>query len=293
MVDKDNWVHEYAKVNGINLHYVTAGKGDKLIVLLHGWPEFWYSWRAQIPDLSKNYRVVVPDLRGFNKSDKPKGIEHYTMDEVASDIVELIKYLGYEKAHIVGHDWGGAVAWNLGISHSYIVDRLAVLNSPHPAIFIKALKTNFSQLRKSWYMFFFQLPFLPELFLKINLKKTFENAFRGWSFNKSAFDDATIQKYVDAYSQPNALTSSLNYYRAGIRMSLKGGTRQHRKITVPTILIWGENDQALGKELTYGMDKYFEGVLEIKYISECSHWVQQDAPEKVNKYLLDFFNKDS
>ncbi len=282
--------HHNINVNGINLHYVKAGSGKKLVVLIHGWPEFWYSWRAQIEELSKQYTVVAPDLRGFNKSDKPKGIKNYTMELVSKDIVELIKKLGYEKAHIVGHDWGGSVAWTLGMHHSEVVDKLAVLNCPHPGVFLKELRSNFKQLQKSWYMFFFQLPVLPEWYLKRDLFKTFKNAFRGWAYNKSAFDDNTINKYVEAYSQKGALTSSLNYYRAALQLGAKSRKQRNKKIIVPTRLIWGENDKALGIEMTYNMEKFFENEFEVKYIPNCSHWVQQDEPQKVNEYLLEFLN---
>ncbi len=282
----------YIQLSEVKLHYIKEGNGNKLVVLLHGWPEFWYSWRLQIPALAEaGFTVVAPDLRGFNLSDKPKGVDQYTMDKVGKDIYELVVKLGFDKAYIVGHDWGGAVAWHIALHYPNLVEKLAVLNCPHPGIFIKNLTSNPAQLLKSWYMLFFQIPFIPEFFISNNLKNFFIKAFRDWSYNKSVFSDEHIGRYVMAYSEPDAVTTSINYYRAGLRLSAKGVSKQSRKVQAPTLMIWGENDRALGKELTEGTEKYIDNTFDLKFIPQCSHWVQQDASTEVNDYLISFFNK--
>lgn len=279
----------YIQLDKVKLHYIEEGSGDKVILLLHGWPEFWYSWRFQIPALVEaGFRVIAPDLRGFNLSDKPKALEAYSLENVGKDIVQFIEKLGVEKAHIVGHDWGGALAWHLGLHYPEKVEKLAVLNSPYPAIFYKHLRSNPSQLFKSWYMLFFQIPVLPEFLLKLNLSFFFKKALRGWAYNKSAFPNEVIANYVEAYAQKRAMKSSINYYRAGLRFS-SAKKEKGRKIQSPTLLIWGENDKALGKDLTIGTENYINNAFELKFIPQCSHWVQQDAPDLVNKYLVEFF----
>lgn len=279
----------YIQLDKVKLHYIEEGSGDKVIFLLHGWPEFWYSWRFQIPALVEaGFRVFAPDLRGFNLSDKPKTLEAYSLENVGKDIVQFIEKLDIKKAHIVGHDWGGALAWHLGLHYPEKVEKLAVLNSPYPAIFYKHLRSNPSQLFKSWYMLFFQIPVLPEFLLKLNLSFFFKKALRDWAYNKAAFSDEVIDKFVEAYSQENAMKSSINYYRAGLRFS-SAKKEKGRKIQSPTLLIWGENDKALGKDLTIGTENYINNTFELKFIPQCSHWVQQDAPDLVNKYLVAFF----
>ena len=156
----ENVRHQFARVNGLRLHYVEAGEGDQLIIFLHGWPEFWYSWRHQITFFSKKYRVVSVDLRGFNESDKPKGVNSYKVSTVAKDIAELIKALGFENATLVGHDWGGAVTWSMLDHFPNVIERVFILNCPEPFTMIKHLQRNPSQMLKSWYIFLFQIPIL-------------------------------------------------------------------------------------------------------------------------------------
>ncbi len=286
----DNIQHKYATVNGIKMHYVEAGEG-KPVILMHGFPEFWYSWRFQIPVLAKKYRVIAVDMRGYNESEKPEDVSAYQADEIAKDIVALIKHLGYDKAYIVSHDWGGAIAWHMAQHYPEVMEKLVVMNCPLPNVLLKRLKSSFTQLKKSWYMFFFQIPGLPEWNMGRNLEKTFKAAFRGWAYNKEAFPQEVIDKYVEAYSKPRAITGPLNYYRASMR-AVFGGKKTKSKfpITVPTMVLWGENDKALGKDLTYGMEKYFSNHYEIKYLKDCSHWTQQDKPEEVNKELLAYLD---
>lgn len=286
-MDNSTLKHEVVQIKGLNIHYVTAGEGP-LVILLHGFPQCWYTWRHQILALSEHFKVVAPDLRGYGDSDKPPNISDYSMPHLTADVVGLIQVLGNKKAHIVGHDWGGAIAWQVALEYPDVVDHLVVLNAPHPAKFLKALRSNFSQLRRSWYIFFFQLPLLPEWIFKRNPQKVLTRMFKTASTSKESFTNEDINHYVAAIQKPGALTAALNYYRAVFR---KRGQKSHpaaRTIKAPTLLIWGENDVALGKELTYEMEPLFEGTFRIEYIKNCSHWVNEEQPELVNQLLLNF-----
>lgn len=228
--------HAFVETNGIRMHYVTAGKGP-LVLLLHGFPEFWYSWRYQIPALATHFQVVAPDLRGYGKTERPPHTADYRPDLLVADIAGLIQALGHTKAHIVGHDWGGAVAWKLAMDQPHLVNSLAILNSPHPYLFKRALQSNFSQMKKSWYLFFFQLPFLPELLFKSNPKGILKKILRGSAMRRETFSDSDIETYLQAIEQPGAFHAALNYYRA--RRYSSGKKPVAKKIAVPTLIIWG------------------------------------------------------
>ncbi|WP_416674307.1 alpha/beta fold hydrolase [Egbenema bharatensis] len=278
-----SWQHDSIISNGVRLHYVTQGSGD-LLLMLHGFPEFWYSWRHQIPEFAQDYQVVALDMRGYNDSDKPKDLAAYRMDELVRDISGVIRGLGYDRCILMGHDWGGAVAWNMAYTHPEQVDRLIVLNLPHPAKFTEGM-TNPQQLLRSSYTFFFQLPWLPEAVLQLGDYQLIEEAFTRMAVNKSVFTTEDIKQYKNAVAKPGALTAMLNYYRN----ILQGGLLQKSwgKLYVPTLMIWGEEDTALGIELTYGTEAYVEDFT-IRYIPHCSHWVQQEKPELVNQYVREF-----
>ena len=279
--------HGSAYVNGVRLHYVTQGAGP-LLILLHGFPEFWYSWRYQIPALAKHFTVVAPDMRGYNESDKPSGVANYHIDRLTGDVGGLIRAFHAERAVIVGHDWGGGVAWSFAANYPHLTERLVVLNCPHPGAFQKALQENRQQLRRSWYIFYFQIPCLPELGLRVFRRRFIAQAFRGMAVRKEAFPDEELHKYAEALGIPGSARAAINYYRAAFRHRLRHGAVHLPQISRPTLLIWGEEDTALGKELTYDMDGYFSDRFEIKYIPKCSHWVQQEQPELVNQHLLEF-----
>lgn len=279
------------KVNDITLHCQVAGSGD-LMILLHGFPEFWYSWRKQIPVLAQHYTVVAPDMRGYNLSDKPKGVYNYRPEALVNDVRDLIQAFGYEKAIIVGHDWGGAVAWWFATLYPHMTERLIVLNMPNPAEMQRQLWRNWAQLKRSWYIFFFQLPRLPERYMNQNLPKFFKQALRGWCYNKEAFSNEDIDEYVKAYSQPDAFTPPINYYRAAWRYPKRANGRNVGKVSSPTLLIFGENDKALGKELTYETKRYCSAELQIEYIPNCSHWVQHEKPDLVNRLILQFCGEE-
>jgi pimeloyl-ACP methyl ester carboxylesterase len=285
-----NLEHRFASVNGIHLHYVKQGTGLELIVLLHGWPEFWYSWRYQLPVLSEKYTVIAPDLRGFNLSDKPVGYEQYQTKHVIKDIRELVQQLGFEKCNIVGHDWGGGVAWHFATAFPEMTKKLAILNCPHPYLLLKNLLTNPKQLKKSWYMMGFQIPFLPEFLMQQFLSQLFERNMRGWLYNPENMTESDLGLYVQAYREKDALTNSINYYRAGLRCGISDDLKK-KKVKVPTRVIWGKNDRALGAELNDKLNEVIDAPFDVKYLDQCSHWTQVDQPEKVNQLLMEFFSK--
>jgi len=269
-------------VNGVRLHCMVEGEGP-LVLLLHGFPETSRAWRKQMPALTKRFRVVAPDLRGFGASDKPKGIAAYRTSVVAEDIVALIHAFGAERAHIVGHDWGGAVAWTLATLHPEAVDRLVALNCPHPAVMQRALRSNWTQIRKSWYIFAFQLPWLPEWSFRRDGARALKDSLRRTAMRPDTFSDVDLDAYARAFSAPGAATAAINYYRAAARSRVARG-----KIKAPTLVIWGENDFALGIELTRGMDDLFESQLRIEFVPDAGHWVMEERPEVVNRLLLEF-----
>ena len=269
-------------VNGVRLHCVVEGEGP-LVVLLHGFPETSRAWRKQIPELAKRFKIVAPDLRGYGQSEKPKGIAAYRTAVLADDIAALIAAFGAERAHVVGHDWGGGVAWTLATVHPEVVDRLVVLNCPHPAVLQRALRSNWTQIRRSWYIFAFQLPWLPEWAFSRGGAKALKDALRRSAKRPDTFSDADVDEYARAFTAPGAATAAINYYRAAAWSRVQPG-----KIKAPTLLIWGVDDFALGIELTHGMDHLFENKPRIEYVPDTSHWVMEERPEVVNRLLLDF-----
>jgi epoxide hydrolase 4 len=279
----NNWQHGYINTNGIKLHYVTQGEGE-LMLMLHGFPEFWYSWRYQITEFAKYYKVVALDLRGYNDSDKPSQKSAYTMDEFVKDIQGVITGLGYEKCILVAHDWGGAIAWSFANAFPEILSKLIILNLPHPAKFAEGLRT-LQQLQRSWYIFLFQLPFLPEFLIQRSDYKLIKSMFNKTVVAQTAFSTDDINAYKNAATKPGALTAMLNYYRNIFKQGLF--QQNWEPIEVSTLMIWGENDTFLGKELTYGTENYVQD-FQIKYIPNCSHWVQQEQPELVNQYMREF-----
>ena len=272
------------EANGLTFQCVVEGEGE-LVVLLHGFPQFSYAWRHQIGPLAKRFKLVAPDLRGYGESSRPVGVEHYAMHHLVDDIVGIIKALGYEKAHIVGHDWGGAIAWRLAQEHPEVVNKLVVLNAPFPQIFFKALRGKWSQMRKSWYIFFFQIPGLPEALFKWRSKQIVKKVLQQTGAKPGTFSKEDLQKYTEMIERPGAFKGALSYYRAALKGKPPSG---EGKVTVPTLLIWGEKDQALGKDLTLGMEKYFTSSFKIEYLPNASHWVMEDEPEKVTALILSF-----
>lgn len=287
MTELDSLIeHHLIKTNGITLHVVTAGPADgQPVVLLHGFPEFWYGWKEQIPVLAAaGYRVIVPDQRGYNQSDKPKGVEQYTLDKLTGDIAGLLDALGYADAYIVGHDWGAMVAWSMGIYHPARVRKLAVMNVPHPVVFQRTVRGNWRQTLKSWYIGFFQIPALPEFMLSMGGYAVAANAIKG-SGKPTTFSDAEMVKYKEAWGREGATTGMLNWYRAIVQKPRPKA--DNVRLTMPTLLIWGKNDVALSVDMAQpSIELCDDGKLVI--IEDATHWVQHDAPERVNGLLLDF-----
>jgi pimeloyl-ACP methyl ester carboxylesterase len=291
--------HRYSRVNGVRLHYVEAEptrqatltvKGSGIVCALHGFPEFWYSWRHQLPALAgAGLHALAPDLRGYNDSDKPRGVESYRLAALVEDVAGLIQIAGGRRACVVGHDWGGVIAWALAMRRPEVVERLAVLNAPHPAAFLRELRTP-RQLLRSWYTFFFQLPRLPERFLRRGNYAGLERILRHEPARPGAFSDADIRSYKQALDRPGALTAAINYYRAAFRHRGRMGRHIH-PITVPTLLIWGERDRYLGRRLTEGLEPWVPN-LRIARLPGVSHWVQNDAPDEVNRLLVGFLTQD-
>lgn len=283
-------MHRYADLGDVRLHYVEEGPADgPLVVLLHGFPEFWYSWRHQIPALAAaGFRVVAPDLRGYNLSDKPRGVSAYRIEVLARDVARLIQACGAERAAVVGHDWGAAVAWTFAMRYPELLARLAILNVPHPARFIRGLRTP-RQLARSWYMFFFQIPWLPEAAIRLGRFAGLRRTLRAEPARPGAFTEEDINRYAEALAQPGALTGGINYYRALFRQNPRRQLRDLRRIDAPVLVIWGRRDRYLGAELAIPASEWAPNV-QVEMLADASHWVQNDQPERVNALLLEFLD---
>ena len=270
--------HFTANAGEVRLHCAATGPRDgPLVVLLHGFPECWISWRHQLPALAAaGFRAVAPDLRGYGGSDKPRAVGAYRVERLARDVTGLLSSLGRERADLVGHDWGGHIAWHVAMSEPERVRKLVVLNVPHPERMRRGLCTA-RQLRKSWYMFFFQLPWLPERFMS---PRRVRLAFRYTPARRDAYDDADIETIVAAVGDR---TAPIHYYRAAARYR---GPRW-KPVAAETLIIWGERDRWLGTELAEP-DRRWVPQFRLERIPQATHWVQADAPERVNELLLSF-----
>jgi len=286
MTDENQIEFGYAQIGGINLHYAKAGAGEKLVVLLHGFPEFWYSWRHQLAALSDEYTVVAPDMRGYNLSDKPPNIENYRIENLVDDVVNLIHYFGREKAAIVGHDWGAAVAWALAQNYPEHVLKLAALQVPPVEIWRK--NQTFKQFFASWYMFFFQIPLLPEWLMKRDDFALLEKSLKNSTAGKGVFTPEAIAEYKKAWREPFALEAMINYYRANIIGRLFSKSEAIAKIKVPTLFIYGEKDFAILPETVKGIGEIIDAPYEEFRIPGSGHWVQQEASGDVTEVLRDF-----
>jgi pimeloyl-ACP methyl ester carboxylesterase len=278
----------YADLGEARLHYVEAGDGP-LVVLLHGFPEFWFSWRSQIPALAAaGFRVVAPDMRGYNLSSRPSKVSAYDIERLAADVRDLIHERGAERALLAGHDWGAVAAWVTAMNDPEVVERLAILNAPHPRRTLRGLRRP-RQLARSWYMLCFQLPWLPELAVRARgwwaLRQLFENEAR-----PGAYTPQDIERYVEAWSQPGAPTGMINYYRAALRQTPGRTEARIRPVEAPTLVIWGERDRHLGAELAEPERADVPNLERVVRLPEASHWVHRDEPERVSQLLVDFFS---
>jgi epoxide hydrolase 4 len=282
----DGFWHSRVDVGEVTLHVAEArpeGHEDKpLVVMLHGFPELWYSWRHQLKAFAEaGFWAVAPDLRGYNESDKPEGVRAYEVEKLAGDVAGLVRALGREDAIVIGHDWGAEVAWWVAQLHPSVVRRLAILNVPHPLQLMRGLRTG-KQLRKSWYIFFFQLPRVPERAIARDDFHAIRQMFR-----EDGFAESEIQTYVDALRVPGALASALAYYRAAVRRVLAGRPPRIKSILCPVLVVWGDRDRVLGRELAEPPPRFVPDA-RVVHIPEATHWVQNAAPERVNELLLSF-----
>jgi epoxide hydrolase 4 len=275
----------YAELGDVRLHYVEAGEGP-LIVLLHGFPEFWFGWRWQIAPLAAaGFRVVAPDTRGYNLSSRPTGVAAYTADKLADDIRGLIRERGAESAFVVGHDWGGTIAWTMGMNHAEVVDRLAILDAAHPRTLQEGLPHP-GQLRRSWYFFYFALPGLPDSQVRAGRFRFFRRFLRD---ARPAYTPQEMDRYVEAWSQPGAATAMINYYRCSVRTPPKKAKAAIRRISAPTLVIWGQRDRFLGPKLAEPSRDDVPNLDRVEHLPNASHWVHHDEAERVNQLLVDFF----
>lgn len=285
-INLENITFDYAQIGGVKLHYAKAGAGEKLVILLHGFPECWYSWRHQLVALSDEYTVVAPDMRGYNLSDKPKNVGDYAIDKLVDDAVNLIHYFGREKAAIVGHDWGAAVAWAAAQKYPETVWKLCALQVPPVQIWRK--NQTFKQFLASWYMFFLQIPRLPEWLFARNDFALLENALKNSTVEKNIFTDEDIAEYKKSWREPFALTAMINYYRANILKRFFAEPEKTEKIRVPTLFIYGERDRAVLPETVKGINEFVNAPYSEIRIPDAAHWVQQEAAEIVTDSLREF-----
>jgi len=276
--------YQTIRANGLDFHVATAGSGERLALCLHGFPESSFSWRHQMPLLARlGFRVWAPDLRGYGGSSRPLGVAAYALENLEEDVAALIEASGAKEVVLVGHDWGAVIAWYYAMFGRLPISKLIIMNVPHPALMEKGWRTR-RQLAKSWYVFFFQLPWIPEWGLARRGCEAIGRVFRDMAVDKTRFPDEVLRVYRETAAAPGALTAMLNYYRALIRGLRRTRGRGIVRIDTPTLMIWGEVDTALGKELTLGTETHVSN-LTLRYLPNVSHWVQQEAPETVNTMI--------
>ena len=287
---------QYAEVNDIRLHYVSGGAG-KLIMFVHGFPEFWFEWEKQLAEFGRDYQAVAPDMRGYNLSAKPPDVEKYHIKDLIEDLRALAEHLGHEKLIMVGHDWGGAVAWSAAIRHPELLEKLVIINSPHPAVFARELLNNPDQQKASRYMLMLRSAEAERVLSENNFARLTDVLVQFGS--QWEMSEEHRLKYIEAWSQPGALTGSLNYYRASPLYpptsendqeqikSILNLPKEMLTVKVPTLVIWGEQDRALLSGNLDGLEEYIED-LTVKRIPDGTHWVIHEQPELVNSLIRNF-----
>ncbi|CAL8116048.1 unnamed protein product [Orchesella dallaii] len=279
--------HAFLRLKDLKIHYVENGDRSKpLMLFVHGFPEFWFSWRHQLKHFSSTHWVVAMDMRGYGDSEKPTSISEYKAEYLVKDVCELIKALGRNKCTLVAHDWGGVVAWSVAAHFPEMVEKLIILNSPHPIAFHKKIKSSITQFLKSWYVFMFQIPYVPEMLFHTEDLACFERMFGG-ADNKMNVTEEDLEGYKYTFSRKGAWSPPINYYRCVLSGKDVLAPVTLPTITVPTLMIWGENDVALDKELPELTREYVTN-MEVKYIANGNHFVQQDKPDEVNQAIEDF-----
>ena len=279
------WSESHRIINGVKLHVVEAGpEAGPLLVLLHGFPEFWWAWRHQIGLFAEaGYHVAVPDLRGYNTSEAPSGISRYHLDTLADDVAALADNLGAERFRLVGHDWGAVISWWAAARYPGRIDRAVILDGPHPDVLAAQALKHPTQALRSIYVALFQLPWLPEAALSAwkfaALRKTLETTARQGTFEPGALDH-----YVESWSHPGALTAMLNYYRA---LRERKPSREQARITPPVLILWAERDSFLERHVAEaGLALCDRGQLEI--VAGTTHWLHLEEPERINDLILRF-----
>ncbi|XP_046582062.1 epoxide hydrolase 4-like [Haliotis rubra] len=284
--DPDLGTHGYVHLADVKIHYVAQGDETKpLMLFVHGFPEFWYSWRFQLREFKNDYRVVAIDMRGYGDSDKPSGVANYQMSKLVTDLKQIIPALGYRSCVLVGLDWGAVIARIFASKHPHMVDKLITMNCPRPDIIHNYLETHMFELKKVWYILFFQVPFLPELMLLVNDMKLMETTMAGPNGNLTVGTLSTedMEAYKYALSRPGAATAVIDYYRAFIRFP----PRKISKISCPLLVIWGCKDMILDRDMSAAAAAVVDNQT-VKYIEEAGHWVMMDTPDIVNKHMRDF-----
>jgi pimeloyl-ACP methyl ester carboxylesterase len=281
------WQHQFIETNQVKLHYVTQGQGE-LVILLHGFFEFWYSWRHQIPVLARRFKVVVPDLRGYNDSDKP--LMGHDLATLTADIAGLIRGLGYDRAHIVGHGWGGTLAWSLAQTCPNLLQHLVILSGVHPQQWQRALLKNMGALRRSWPIWASQLPPLPDWLLQSTVPDMVARLLQTEAVRKTAFTPQDTQLYAAALRKPGAIAAALQQYTQVFSWQnwMSRALAPKLAIAAPTLVLWGEDDSLFSHSLNAGVEQYMTQPFQMKQIPQCGHWVQQEVPHTVNRALLDF-----
>jgi pimeloyl-ACP methyl ester carboxylesterase len=289
--------HEYADINGVRLHYAAAGEGP-LIVFLHGFPEFWYAWKGQLAEFGRDHLAVAPDMRGYNLSSRPQGVEEYRIERLVEDIRALVEHLGRRRFTLVAHDSGGGVAWSFALTYPALLERMIIINMAHPATFDREMKVNPAQQRASQYMLLFRSPEAEQV-LSADTYGRFTKGLLATGMEKGYFDEDGRQAYIGAWSQPGGLTGGLNYYRAS-RVGPPNGPDSPANgnyapagvslmVTVPTLVIWGEQDTALLTANLDGLEQYVPN-LTLKRVPDATHWIVHEQPALVNRYIREFLN---
>jgi len=289
--DLSTFRYEKVKTNGIHLNVVTAGpKTGPLVVLLHGFPETaLLTWHHQIGPLAQaGYHVVAPDQRGYNTSDKPEGISAYILQELVADVIGLFDHYNASQAYLCGHDWGAVISWHVAMRHPERLKKLAIMNGPHPGAYLTYLKSHPVQLLKSWYVFFFQLPYLPEAFLSRENYRSVRAMLAESSVHGKTFSQDLFPRYIQAWSEEGELTAIINWYRAAIQInSREASIYETATIRPETLILWGEQDKALELGLVEAsLNKCEKG--KVIYFADGTHWINRDNADEVNNHLLDF-----
>lgn len=276
--------HEFVTLGDVSLHYVSAGSRDKpLLLLLHGFPDFWFSWKYQILDLKKDFWVVVPDLRGYGQSSKPSSVDEYQISKLIGDVHGLVKSLGREKVVIVGHDWGAPIAWSFATKHEDMLKKLIIINGPHPVAMQRQLHNSIEQIFKSWYFIAFQLPCVPELSLTINDMQSIDKLH-------AVYSNEERQAFKYTFGKQGALTGPINYYRASF--GKRPGVGFHfRRLKIPVLIVWGRRDLALTEGIAVLSLDYASGG-RVEYVSDAGHWVHRERPEIVNSHIRCFLSEE-